>query len=60
VVNNALKVNSVRELIEAVLDVYKDQRDAGENFIDTLQRVGFDPFKSAANAARYATARAAA
>ena len=50
----------VVDVIEAVLDVYKDQRDAGENFIDTLQRVGFDPFKTAANAARYATARAAA
>jgi sulfite reductase (NADPH) hemoprotein beta-component len=47
----------VVDVIEAVLDVYKDSRDGGENFIDTLQRVGFDAFKTAANAARNATAR---
>jgi len=60
VVGPSFAAAEVMDVIEAVLDVYKDQRDAGENFIDTLQRVGFDPFKSAANAARYATARAAA
>jgi sulfite reductase (NADPH) hemoprotein beta-component len=60
VVGPSFAAAEVVDVIEAVLDVYKDQRDAGENFIDTLQRVGFDPFKSAANAARYATARAAA
>jgi sulfite reductase (NADPH) hemoprotein beta-component len=48
------------DVIEAVLEVYKDQRDGGENFIDTLQRVGMDPFKTAANGARYATAKLAA
>ena len=60
VVGPSFAAAEVVDVIEAVLDVYKDQRDAGENFIDTLQRVGFDPFKTAANAARYATARAAA
>jgi len=60
VVGPSFAAAEVVDVIEAVLDVYKNQRDAGENFIDTLQRVGFDPFKSAANAARYATARAAA
>ena len=60
VVGPSFAAAEVVDVIEAVLDVYKDQRGAGENFIDTLQRVGFDPFKTAANAARYATARAAA
>ena len=44
---------------EAVLDVYKDQRTSGEHFARTLERVGMEPFKTAANAARQATARAA-
>jgi sulfite reductase (NADPH) hemoprotein beta-component len=60
VVGPSFAAAEVVDVIEAVLDVYKDQRGAGENFIDTLQRVGFDPFKTAANAARYATARVAA
>ena len=43
---------------EAVLDTYRAHRNTGENFIDTLRRVGQDPFKLAANAARTSTARA--
>ena len=60
VVGPSFAAAEVVDVIEAVLDVYKDQRDAGENFIDTLQRVGFDPFKAAANSARFATAKQAA
>ena len=57
VVGPSFAAAEVVDVIEAVLDVYKDSRDGGENFIDTLQRVGFDAFKTAANAARNATAR---
>ena len=32
---------------------YRDTRNAGETFIDTLRRVGHDPFKAAANGARF-------
>ncbi len=39
-------------VIEAILDTYRSQRVAAENFIDTLKRVGLEPFKAAANAAR--------
>ncbi|QHI96582.1 nitrite reductase [Xylophilus rhododendri] len=42
----------VPDVIEAVLGTYRDTRNAGETFIDTLRRVGHDPFKAAANAAR--------
>ena len=42
----------VPDVIEAVLGTYRDQRTAGETFIATLRRVGLDPFKAAANAAR--------
>ncbi|AMM26450.1 nitrite/sulfite reductase [Variovorax sp. PAMC 28711] len=42
----------VPEVIEAVLGTYRDTRNAGETFIDTLRRVGHDPFKASANGAR--------
>jgi sulfite reductase (NADPH) hemoprotein beta-component len=47
----ALEVPGV---IEAVLDTFRRQRQGRETFIDCFKRVGMDPFKSAANAARLA------
>ncbi|RYG14922.1 MAG: nitrite/sulfite reductase [Burkholderiales bacterium] len=48
----------VPEVIEAVLDTYRRVRNTdgqkSETFIDTLRRVGADPFKAAANGARIA------
>ncbi|MDB5830059.1 MAG: nitrite reductase [Variovorax sp.] len=49
----------VPEVIEAVLGTYRDTRNAGETFIDTLRRVGHDPFKAAANGARFKVEAAA-
>ncbi|SFO59609.1 sulfite reductase (NADPH) hemoprotein beta-component [Variovorax sp. OK605] len=46
-------------VIEAVLTTYRDTRENGENFIDTLRRVGADPFKAAANGARFKVEEAA-
>ena len=43
----------VPDVIEAVLATYRDRRNAGETFIDALRRVGHDPFKAAANGARF-------
>ena len=48
----------VPDVIEAILDTYKQLRVSTsqgqqEAFIDTLRRVGHDPFKAAANAARH-------
>jgi len=48
----------VPEVIEAVLETYRQQREAGETFIATLRRVGAEPFKAAANGARFSAARA--
>jgi sulfite reductase (NADPH) hemoprotein beta-component len=45
----ALEVPGV---VEAVLNTYQRLRDGREHFIDTLKRVGHEPFKLAANAAR--------
>jgi sulfite reductase (NADPH) hemoprotein beta-component len=46
----------VPDVIEAVLDTYRDQRLKGqaETFIAALRRLGAEPFKLAANAARHA------
>jgi sulfite reductase (NADPH) hemoprotein beta-component len=52
----------VPEVIEAVLDTYREHRAPGrqaETFIDTLRRVGHEPFKAAANAARFANLQTA-
>ncbi|MDB5938581.1 MAG: nitrite/sulfite reductase, hemoprotein beta-component, ferrodoxin domain protein, partial [Polaromonas sp.] len=50
----------VPEVIEAVLDTYRQQREGRETFIATLRRVGADPFKAAANGARFGAARVGA
>ena len=47
----------VPEVIEAVLNTYRLQREGRESFIATLRRVGADPFKLAANGARFSASR---
>ena len=37
--------NGIVDAVERVTDKYLDVRDAGERFIDTYRRVGFEPFK---------------
>ncbi|MCF8155147.1 MAG: nitrite/sulfite reductase [Rhodoferax sp.] len=52
VVGPAFGALEVPGVVEAVLDTYRLYRQNSETFIDTIQRVGFDVFKNAANAAR--------
>ncbi|CDS54881.1 Sulfite reductase [NADPH] hemoprotein beta-component [Polaromonas sp. CG9_12] len=47
----------VPEVIEAMLNTYRQQREGRETFIATLRRVGADPFKAAANGARFGATR---
>ena len=47
----------VPEVIEAVLQTYRQQREGRETFISTLRRVGAEPFKAAANGARFDASR---
>jgi sulfite reductase (NADPH) hemoprotein beta-component len=58
VVGPSFSAAEVPEVIEAVLDTYRRERTAAsgrqEAFIDTLRRVGHEPFKAAAQAARFA------
>ena len=63
VVGPSFSAAEVPEVIEAVLNTYKELRLSAdgkqETFIGTLRRVGADPFKSAANGARFAARSAA-
>ncbi|MES2978726.1 MAG: nitrite/sulfite reductase [Pseudomonadota bacterium] len=59
VVGPSFSASEVPEVIEAVLDTYRTHRNAGETFIATLRRVGMDPYKAAAKAARIAPAEQA-
>ncbi len=53
VVGPSFSAAEVPDVIEAVLGAYRKLRTGKENFIDTLKRVGIDPFKLAANGARH-------
>jgi sulfite reductase (NADPH) hemoprotein beta-component len=57
VIGPSFAANEVVDAIEAILDVYRAERTAGEKFIDAVKRLGLEPFKAAANAKRIATAR---
>ncbi len=57
VVGPSFAAAEVPEVLEALLDTYRAHRTGGETFVRTLRRVGHDPFKAAANAARVSTAR---
>jgi sulfite reductase (NADPH) hemoprotein beta-component len=39
--------DGVIEAVEKVTDIYLDQREDGERFLDTYRRIGMDPFKEA-------------
>ena len=45
------------DAVEAVINTYLAQRQGSERFIDTVKRIGLDPFKAATNAVRRSTAR---
>ncbi|QTD47328.1 nitrite/sulfite reductase [Ottowia testudinis] len=60
VVGPSFSAAEVPGVVEAVLDTYRDLRlSSNERFIDTLRRVGHEPFKQAANGARHTDHRAA-
>ena len=52
VVGPAFGAGEVPGVIEALLDTFRLHRNGRETFIDALNRVGFEVFKAAANAAR--------
>jgi sulfite reductase (NADPH) hemoprotein beta-component len=59
VIGPSFAADEVADAIEAVIDTYRAQRAANERFIDTVRRIGVEPFKAPANAVRRSTAHAA-
>ena len=60
VVGPSFSAAEVPAVVEVILHTYRELRtSAAERFIDTLRRVGHDPFKQAANGARRIDHRAA-
>jgi sulfite reductase (NADPH) hemoprotein beta-component len=60
VIGPSFAADEVADVMEAVIETYRDQRAANERFIDTVRRIGIDSFKTAANAVRRSTALKAA
>ncbi len=59
VIGPSFAADEIADAVEAVIDTYRRQRDGGaERFVDTVRRIGLEPFKQAANAVRRSTALA--
>ena len=53
VIGPAFSAAEVPDVVEAVLEVYRQQRLGGESFVATLRRLGLAPYQQAAQAARH-------
>jgi len=58
VIGPSFAADEVADVIESVVQTYRAQRAAGERFIDTVRRIGLEPFKAPANAVRTSTGAA--
>jgi sulfite reductase (NADPH) hemoprotein beta-component len=56
VIGPSVRKNEVAPTIERIVEVYRRLRAEGERFIDTVRRVGLDPFREGAYAAHPAAA----
>ncbi len=59
VIGPSFAADEMVDVVEAILDTYRAERQSGETFIATVRRIGIEPFKAAANAVRTHTARPA-
>ncbi|CAN5244080.1 nitrite/sulfite reductase [soil metagenome] len=55
VIGPSFAADEVPDVIESVIGTYRAERLGGETFIDTLRRIGIEPFKAPANAVRTLT-----
>jgi sulfite reductase (NADPH) hemoprotein beta-component len=60
VIGPSFAADEVPDVIDALLDTYRAQRQGGERFIDTVRRIGVPPLRAAADAVRRQTAQAPA
>ncbi len=58
VIGPSFAAEEVPDVLEALIDTYRRERQQGERFADTARRLGPLPFRTAANAVRRATATA--
>ncbi|HMN75976.1 MAG TPA: nitrite/sulfite reductase [Burkholderiaceae bacterium] len=54
VIGPSFAADEVADVVEALIDTYRRHRRGSERFIDTVRRIGADPFKTAAQAVRRA------
>ncbi|MEK8033684.1 nitrite/sulfite reductase [Ideonella sp. DXS29W] len=59
VIGPSFSADEVPDVIEALIDVYLSERQAGERFVHTARRLGVAPFRAAADAVRRDTAATA-
>ena len=57
VIGPSFAADEVPDVIEAIVDVYRDARVPGEAFVDCARRLGIAPFRAATDAVRRMTAR---
>ncbi len=55
VIGPAFAADEVADVVEALIETYRDLRRPGERFVDTVGRVGLAPFRAAADEVRRAT-----
>jgi sulfite reductase (NADPH) hemoprotein beta-component len=56
VIGPSFAADEVPDVLEALVDVYRRERQGGERFVDTARRLGVAPFRTAADAVRRSTA----
>ncbi len=57
IIGASFAADEVADAVEALIDLYREQRQQGERFLDTARRLGPAPFAAAADAVRRSTAR---
>jgi sulfite reductase (NADPH) hemoprotein beta-component len=58
VIGPSFAADEIADAVEAVIDTYREQRAPQERFIDTVRRIGVEPFKAPTQAVRRSTATA--
>jgi sulfite reductase (NADPH) hemoprotein beta-component len=58
VIGPSFAADEIADAVEAVIDTYREQRAPQERFIDTVRRLGVEPFKAPTQAVRRSTATA--
>ena len=57
VIGPSFAADEAADAVEAVIATYRREREAGERFLQTVRRIGLDPFKQATNGIRRTTAK---